>query len=68
MGWGGVLWGPKGWGWSEKVFSVMRSGVGQGWCKTKSCGTGRRPYPSPHPAPLPLIVFCTIAEAEYKNF
>ena len=50
MEWGGASWGPKGRGWVEKVFPVMRGRAGRGWGKTKPCGAGTK-TPSFGPAP-----------------
>ena len=55
MGWGGALQGSKERGWGEKVFPVMRDGVGIGQDKTMRDGD-EDPILRPRPAPLPSLV------------
>ena len=53
-GWGGASRGPKGWGWGEKVFPIMRDGAGMGQDKTMR-GGDEDPIHQPRPAPLPSL-------------
>ena len=55
MGWSGASWGPKGRGWGEKVFPVMRGGAGMGQDKTMR-GGDEDPILRPRPAPLPSLL------------
>ena len=55
MRWGGASWGPKGRGWSEKVFPVMQGGAGMGQDKTMR-GGDEGLILRPRPAPLPSLV------------
>ena len=50
-GWDGALQGPKGWEWSEKVFLIMRGGLGMEQDKTMQ-GRDDDPILRPHPAPF----------------
>ena len=51
-GWDGASRGPKGRGWGEKVFPVMRGGVGMGQDKTIR-DEDEDPILRPRPAPVP---------------
>ena len=53
MGWGGASWGPKGRGWGEKVFPVMRGGAGMGKDKTMR-GGDEDPILRPRPIAIPI--------------
>ena len=53
--WGGVSRGPKGRGWDEKVFFVMRGETGMGQDKTMQ-GGDEDPIFWPRPAPLPSLI------------
>ena len=55
MGWGGASRSPKGRGWGEKVFPVMRGGAGMGQDKTIRDGD-EDPILRPRPAPLPSLL------------
>ena len=58
MGQGGASWGPKERGWSEKVFPIMRGGVGMGQDKTMRGGEEDpilRPCPAPYGFVLPHL-------------
>ena len=55
MGWGGASRGPKGRGWGEKVFPVMRGGAGMGKDKIMR-GGDEDPILRPRPAPLPSLL------------
>ena len=54
MGRDGASRGPKGRGWGEKVFPIMRGGAGMGQDKTMQ-GGDEDPILRPHPAPLPSL-------------
>ena len=54
VGWGGASRGPKGRGWGEKVFPVMRGGAGMGQDNTMR-GGDEDPILQPCPASLPSL-------------
>ena len=54
MGCGGASQGPKGRGWGEKIFPVMRDKAGMGQDKTMWDGD-EDPILRPRPTPLPSL-------------
>ena len=65
MGWDGASRGPKGRGWGENVFPIMRGGAGTEKDKTMR-GGDEDPMFWPRTAPLPSLIRNSYLVSYYK--